>query len=149
MVVYRHRFKLDKPYRGSKGESPTWRQTDIVIYEPGDELDITVQVEVIFFTSFYIRPGKGQTTMASKKFFIELKVNFNDDNLKDKEDIIRHAAARMAKGLLSTAMLISDRTTPRIKMVESSNFMEDTDIDLNKFDIEGQCPTCGHEPDAA
>ena len=82
--------------------------------------------------------------MSARTYFIELRVNFDDALKKEKEELLLKAAARMAKGLCATAMMISDRSKPKIAM-HSSDFFEGTEeIDLNAIDSSGPCPTCGH-----
>ena len=83
--------------------------------------------------------------MSARSYFIELKVNFNDDLKKEKEELLLNAAARMAKGLCATAMLISDRSEPKIAMHSSDFFDGDQEIDLASIETSGPCPTCGHE----
>lgn len=83
--------------------------------------------------------------MASKSYFIELIVNFNDDTMQGKEELLRVAAARMAKSLMSVAMLISDRKPPMISMIERDSFEGEQEIDLAAYDTSGPCPTCGHD----
>ena len=84
--------------------------------------------------------------MSARSYFIELKVNFDDTHKKEKEEMLLLAAARMAKGLCATAIMISDRSKPIIAMHSSDFFEGDQEIDLNAIDASGPCPTCGHEP---
>ena len=89
--------------------------------------------------------AKKDDPMSARSYFIELKVNFDDALKKEKEELLMLAAARMAKGLCATAMMISDRSQPKIAMHSSDFFDGDQEIDLNAISTEGPCPTCGHE----
>lgn len=82
--------------------------------------------------------------MASKSFFVELQVTFNENGGKQKLKILENATARMAKGLGSLALLLSDRADPRVRMhTTDTNNLEK--INLNKYDTSGPCPMCGHQ----
>jgi hypothetical protein len=95
--------------------------------------------------SLELRKFRKEMSMSARSYFIELRVNFDNNLKKEKEEMLMLAAARMAKGLCATAMMISDRSKPSIAM-HSSDFLEgDTEIDLNEIHLEGPCPTCGHE----
>lgn len=83
--------------------------------------------------------------MSAKRYFIQLTVNFNDEHKRQKEEMLKVAAARMAKGLLSTAMLISDRSDPKLKMVMTDNINGEEEVDLASIETSGPCPTCGYE----
>jgi len=82
--------------------------------------------------------------MSAKRYFIQLTVNFNDKEKAKKEEMIKLTAARMAKGLMSIAMLLSDRSDPKLSMVMSDSFSEE-EVDLASIETSGPCPTCGHE----
>ena len=83
--------------------------------------------------------------MAAKRYFIELIVNFDDLHKKEKEEMLKLAAARMAKGLMATAIMLSDRSAPRINMLMSDSITGDNEVNLNEINTDGPCPTCGHE----
>jgi hypothetical protein len=83
--------------------------------------------------------------MAATRYFIELQVNFDDALRADKEELLKVAAARMSKGLLSTAMLLQDRSRPKLSMTISDNINGDREVDLAETNTDGPCPTCGHD----
>lgn len=86
--------------------------------------------------------------MAAKRYFLELIVNFDDLHKKEKEAILKLAAARMAKGLMATAIMLSDRSAPRLSMVMSDSINGDDEVNLNEINTDGPCPTCGHDMDS-
>jgi len=83
--------------------------------------------------------------MAAKRYFIELVVNFDDLHKKEKEAMLKEAAARMAKGLMALAIMLSDRSPPKINMVMSDSINGDEEVNLNEINTDGPCPTCGHD----
>lgn len=83
--------------------------------------------------------------MAAKRYFIELIVNFDDLHKKEKEAMLKEAAARMAKGLMATAIMLSDRSAPRLEMRMSDSINGDNEVNLNEINTDGPCPTCGHD----
>jgi hypothetical protein len=82
--------------------------------------------------------------MSAKRYFIQLTVNFNDKEKAKKEEMLKLTAARMAKGLMSIAMLLSDRSDPKLSMVMSDSFSEE-EVNLAEINTDGPCPTCGHD----
>jgi len=82
--------------------------------------------------------------MSAKRYFIQLTVNFNDKEKAKKEAMLKLTAARMAKGLMSIAMLLSDRSDPKLSMIMSDSFSEE-EVDLAAINTDGPCPTCGHD----
>jgi|KBSMisStandDraft_5_1062788.scaffolds.fasta_scaffold1001281_2 hypothetical protein len=83
--------------------------------------------------------------MAAKRYFFELRVNFDDEHKKEKEEMLKLAAARMAKGLMSIAVMIADRSPPKINMIMSDSINGDEEVNLNAINTDGPCPTCGHD----
>ena len=86
--------------------------------------------------------------MSAKRYFIQLTVNFNDKEKAKKEEMLKLTAARMAKGLMSIAMLLSDRSDPKLEMRMSDNTNGDEEVDLAEINTDGPCPTCGHDATA-
>lgn len=83
--------------------------------------------------------------MPSKSFFIELKVNFNSETQQTKDAMLRQLAARTASVLLANAMLLADRSNPKVTVIENDALNGPKDIDIRKFTVDdGTCPSCGH-----
>jgi hypothetical protein len=90
-------------------------------------------------------PYTRRKSMTAKRYFFELRVNFDEEHKQEKEEMLMLAAARMAKGLMSIAMLISDKSPPKLNMVMSDNMNGDEEVNLNEINTDGPCPTCGHD----
>lgn len=82
--------------------------------------------------------------MASRQFFLNVRVNFNDEQREQKEELIRALMARTANVIMAHAMLLSDRGSPRVQLYEHTSTDPSIDTDISKYAVEGECPACGH-----
>ena len=84
--------------------------------------------------------------MASRSFFMELRVNFNDENREENEEMLKALAAKFSNVLLTHALLLADRDPPYISLVMHDPIGEEGNqrIDISKYQVEGECPACGH-----
>lgn len=91
-----------------------------------------------------------EKTMASRSFFVELKVNFDDQARAGKEDLLKNLMVSMARVLKAKAMLIADRSEPKINIVTQTALDGPKEIDPSEFPPDdGVCPCCGRSNDEA
>jgi hypothetical protein len=78
---------------------------------------------------------------------MELRVNFNDESRDESEETLKALAAKFCNVLLTNALLLADRDPPYISLVMHDPIGEEGNqyIDISKYQVEGQCPACGHD----
>jgi hypothetical protein len=75
---------------------------------------------------------------------MELRINFNDDGRAEKDEMLKALAAKFSNVLLTHALLLADRDQPYISLVMHDPIEGNEQIDISKYQVEGECPACGH-----
>lgn len=98
-----------------------------------------------FPTTLRHRNPYSEEEMSNRSYFIELRVNFGVGTEKEKDALLTELMARTANALLPKAMLLADRSAPKIQLTVTNNITGIVDVDINKYPVGDECPSCGHE----